>query len=762
MSSFTSLESLLKMCSDAPPPALPQWLSNFDRVTEEPLPKTLDPVRTYQRRLINTRDPNELEALWSEVGIEPQHKVLFSQMANTHFLDNLHTPGMGFRTLFSFFRNPKLNVPEARNIMTFVNQVKEKGIPQVRLGELINRIRDSLRLGTMTVPELRAVMDSIPGLCAKTCQGDLEAVNNWQFGAYWAIWRGMTSCKILPIEKFDKAIIRKMAESLLSLKDPPGISDAGKLGKISASSHTDPALFRLEVYRQLWPASSYVEPHDFVSHFVSWIQSLDEVYTEGPDRTPGQLRPDVLKSLLDSLDAGRAQEIMADTTSALLTVGDNITMDDRHRRLLRFWFVTISQTRHRFRDIFISESSPVHRIDPIVAIPYLKTFHVDTICRLWMRCWLPQYVAEDGGTKQWKARQKGVRRFFEERRRLPSKDEPRQITPFFDAICALEAKGLPYETAISKAVELIFAMYGPLIAHKLHKKAVKESLTINDPRPFAAAIEAIASTSPMQALKYFKSSPEVWLSLCPRLPLALIQHDSLPRDELFALLDRRGPAIQSHRADKESTSNNQLSALDTELINIIAYAYANQTSRPTRHRFRNVYFCYLYMRDRGVPLSPLLSKAVVRAAITAPLENYEWVSTVKLRWVLRLVLSIEGPEVAERLDKLVWRWRGEVIREARRRWDEAGLFRTMGPSTVVTVRRAGLFDHDFPKWRRPFKKVVMPAGFFAPRFLRRTRFAVGEKEMRKRSWGRLSRREGGMGGVTNLGGECKGHHVSLY
>ncbi|KAF4305049.1 hypothetical protein GTA08_BOTSDO06982 [Botryosphaeria dothidea] len=353
----------------------------------------------------------------------------------------------------------------------------------------------------MTVPELRAVMDSIPGLCAKTCQDDLEAVNNWQFGAYWAIWRGMNSCKILPIEKFDKAIIRKMAESLLSLKDPPGISDAGKLGKISASSHTDPALFRLEVYRQLWPASSYVEPHDFVSHFVSWIQSLDEVDTEGPDRTPGQLSPD---------------------------------------------------------------------------------------------------------------------------------------------------------------------------------------------------------------------------------------------------------------ADKESISNNQLSALDTELVNIIAYAYANQDLTPHAPPVpQRLLLPTSTCATVGCRSPPLFSKAVVRAAITAPLENYEWVSTVKLRWVLRLVLSIEGPEVAERLDKLVWRWRGEVIREARRRWDEAGLFRTMGPSTVVTVRRAGLFDHDFPKWRRPFKKVVMPAGFFAPRFLRRTRFAVGEKEMRKRSWGRLSRREGGMGGCNKSGAETE-------
>ncbi|EKG12206.1 hypothetical protein MPH_10689 [Macrophomina phaseolina MS6] len=636
---------------------LPQWLSNFRQTTENPSFQQTDPLEIYQGRLVSVRNSSDLESLWSEIGVEPQYKVIFSRMANTHFLDNLGTRGVGYQAYSGFLRNPKLNVPEAHNIKAFVDYMKKKGVTQAGLGELINRVRDSLRLGTMSKSELRPVLDEIPALCAKACHGDAKAANNWQFGAYWAIWRGMTSCKIVPVDRFDNDIIRKIAEKLLVLKDPPAISDPAKLERINATSHTDPALFRLEVYRQLWPTVSSGDAQDFVPHLVCWIRSLVEVNTRDFDRSRSDLSPEVLKSLLNSMDAGKAQQVMTDTTSALLPVSGDMSMEEHPQRLLHFWFLVISQTRHCWVDIFARDASLALRINPIMAIPYLKKYPIVTMCHFWMRHWLPRYVAEDGGHEQWKRSQKRVRRLFEERRGMPNERKSRQVTLLLNIISALQAAHVPFRTALCKVVELAYAILGPHRAQDLYREAVKEGMVERDPRPFAAAIETIAATNPMHALKCFKSSPDVWLALCPKLPLALIQHDSLPRDELFALLQRRPPGA----------SSNAFSALDINLVHIIAYGYANQTERPTRHRFRNVYFCYLYLRDHGAPLSPLFSKALVRAAITAPLENNEWVSTVKLRWVLRLVRGIEGPEVADKLDKLVWQWRGEVIMRARRR-----------------------------------------------------------------------------------------------
>ncbi|GME22034.1 fungal specific transcription factor domain containing protein [Neofusicoccum parvum] len=320
--------------------------------------------------------------------------------------------------------------------------------------------------------------------------------------------------------------------------------------------------------------------------------------------------------------------------------------------------------------------------------------------------------------------------------------EDQRVNFFFHVIKALKAMGLPYETALSKAAEFILAMYGHVAMRDFCTKSTLARLKFQDPLPFAAAIEAMCETNPMEALKYFKSFPGVWLSLCPKLPITLIEHDSLPLDELFALLDHHDP-VNRVPPSSRATMTNTLSSLRVDLIHLIAYAYANQSSHPTRTRFRNVYFCYLYLRDRQAPLQPLLAKALVRAAVTAPLENNEWVSTKKLAWVLRFVRALEGAAVADRLDRLVWRWRGAVINEARRRWDAAGLNRRRGVSTVADVRRAGLFDHDFP---RAHRKVAPPAALLASECAPTARLGAGGGGG-GRVWGRLGRGVGGRDGA---------------
>ncbi|KAL1639507.1 hypothetical protein SLS58_007939 [Diplodia intermedia] len=748
-----------------PPPAISQWLSDYNGSAEKRQTRTEeDLIEEYRRRLACVRDVTELETLWLEIGAEPQYSALLSQMANTHFLDmlkssNIKTPNTLFlepktqppyEALWAFLRNPKLNVPEARNIKTVINVAIKDGMDPRRLRKLIDSIRDSLRLGAMLPSELRKVVDSIPSLCAKVFP-DPAVANDWRIGAYWAIWRGMTSCKILPIDHFGTSIPRKIVKSLLVLDTPPEVEGIAKPKRRRPRDAADPVLFRLEMYRYRWPTRDDARPDDLAAHLVFWIQTLGKLGICGSDCTPNGLGWHVIKSVLQPMSSTKVREVIIEATALLLPLEDDVALDEETQNTVRLWFSCISQTSHFQHpttghfDIFATRPAVAARIDPVLAIPYLECFPIDKIYRFWTRYWLPQYVDKDMGHKKKKKNwvEKAQRALNSRVKQLDSAEDPR-VALFFNAVVTLNGIRLPYKSALLKAVEFVVAMYGPDVAHDLHTRLVLARLPI-DSRSSAAVIEAMSEENPRQALKFFKSIPDVSLSLCPRLPLRLIEHGSLPRDELFALLDRNDPLARvppEHR----HTMTNSLSTLRLELVHIIAHAYANQTAFPTRHRFRNVYFCYLWLRDRKAPLQPLFAKALVRAAVTAPLENREWVSTIKLRWVLRLVREIEGAEVAGELDRLVWRWRGDVIREARARWDAAGLFARFGPSTVTWARRAGLFDRDRPAWRRSYRKRVMNAGFRAPKCVRKVRFQPRGARGARRVWARLDRGMGGKNG----------------
>ncbi|KAL1620362.1 hypothetical protein SLS54_006146 [Diplodia seriata] len=750
------------------PPAIPQWLSDYNGSAEKGQPRIPDPIDEYRRRLACVRDVTDLEMLWLEIGAEPQYSALFSQMANTHFLDMLKSPNIiktpntlilkpktqpHYEALLGFLRNPKLNVPEARNFKTVIDVAIQDGMDPQHLGQLIDSIRDSLRLGAMLPSELRKVVDSIPSLCAKVFP-DPAVANDWQLAAYWAIWRGMTSCRILPVDHFGTSIVRKIVESLLVLDTPPKVKGIAKPKMLRPSDAADPVLFRLEMYRRLWPTSDYARPDDLAAHLVSWIRKLRKLDICGSNCTSDGLGWHVIKSVVQSMSSRKVREVITEATALLLPSKDGVALDRETQNTVRLWFSCISQTSHFQHpttghfDIFATRPALAGRIDPVSAIPCLECFPIDKIYQFWTRYWLLQYVEKDLGDKKKKKKKKhrmeeAQRALNSRMKQLDSAEDPR-VALFFNAVVILNGIGLPYKSALSKIVEFVVAMYGPDVAHDLHTRLVLARLPI-DPRSSGAVIEAMSEVNPRQALKFFKAIPDVSLSLCPRLPLSLIEHGSLPRDELFALLNRNDPLARvppEHR----HTMTNSLSTLRVELVHIIAHAYANQTAFPTRHRFRNVYFCYLWLRDRKAPLQPLLTKALVRAAITAPLENREWVSTVKLRWVLRLVRDIEGADVAGELDRLVWRWRGDVIREARARWDAAGLFARFGPSTVTMARRAGLFDGSRPTWRRCYRKCVMNAGFRAPKWVRRVRFQQRGTKGARRIWGRLDRGMGGNNG----------------
>ena len=81
--------------------------------------------------------------------------------------------------------------------------------------------------------------------------------------------------------------------------------------------------------------------------------------------------------------------------------------------------------------------------------------------------------------------------------------------------------------------------------------------------------------------------------------------------------------------------------------------------------FRRVCDCLNFLRDRGAPLSSLMSRALVHAGVTRPLRDGTWLSTEKFQWILPFVRRLEGDEVADRLDEAAFALRSENFELAR-------------------------------------------------------------------------------------------------
>ncbi|RMX85854.1 hypothetical protein D0868_15262 [Hortaea werneckii] len=187
----------------------------------------------------------------------------------------------------------------------------------------------------------------------------------------------------------------------------------------------------------------------------------------------------------------------------------------------------------------------------------------------------------------------------------------------------------------------------------------------------------------------FKNSPNISLLECSDLPLRLIQQGDGTPDRIFYLLNRKTPSditplstrhFTPFGQEDDTTTNNlppppqqhqplyypdgspRLAGLPRcslptpliDLVHLIAYAYATQPHTSSRISFRRVWDCYRFLQDRGAPLSPLLSRSLVQAGLLRPLKERKFLPLEQTRFVLGLVRRLEGPQVAESLDRLVW------------------------------------------------------------------------------------------------------------
>ena len=168
-------------------------------------------------------------------------------------------------------------------------------------------------------------------------------------------------------------------------------------------------------------------------------------------------------------------------------------------------------------------------------------------------------------------------------------------------------------------------------------------------------------TQPRLAKLMIKFYPDSLLERCPELAERLILTPTISPEWGLEYVKKHYTRFRVHRGGPDSQAR-------MELLDRMALAYSMAPHINPRTAFRYVYGCYnRQMRERLRPrsVSVAMANAFTRAGLIRPLQAGKWVSTTQVRWILNIVRSTQGTDVADRVDETVYKWRRVVALQAR-------------------------------------------------------------------------------------------------
>ena len=152
------------------------------------------------------------------------------------------------------------------------------------------------------------------------------------------------------------------------------------------------------------------------------------------------------------------------------------------------------------------------------------------------------------------------------------------------------------------------------------------------------------------AERMFHFYPGLRLERCPELAVRMIR-------------SRRYHSAAALRYMQRYTSRETISQPRRELLGRMALAYSMAPHVTPRTAQRRVYQCYTqHMKERLGPLPVATARAFTRTGIIQPLQAGRWGNTKTFQWILSIIESTEGADVADRVNEIVYRWRGTNLR----------------------------------------------------------------------------------------------------
>lgn len=356
--------------------------------------------------------------------------------------------------------------------------------------------------------------------------------------------------------------------------------------------------------------------------------------------------------------------------------------------------------------------------------------HVDPsdIARFLLRIWLPNAgfdnmfrsrLGSGNATDGWR----GIKPIQYGTRRPSSEDLP-AVEKEFEALYyrsdnrnawpnlvkAFKRKGLSYRHVLGLVLDICKVRHEPETIYCIFLKMLKDPELAIPTNVYVSIIEHLMSKGKNDlAYKVFCESPSIAVTDVPELPVALLKDESV-RFDIFEMLNR-----QPHKVPLEwrTTAKLTITPGHIEVVNMLAHSCASMESLRPSQAYRNVWALYRWLQDRGAPIQPLISRALVTAGILRYLKDLRWIPDERLEYILSIVEKVEGVGVREKVEQLATYMRASVHDKviAKRRAKEESAW--MNKSTYLE----GQAKFRLKKWTN-LKPVPTGDGrsFVVPRF----------------------------------------------
>lgn len=236
----------------------------------------------------------------------------------------------------------------------------------------------------------------------------------------------------------------------------------------------------------------------------------------------------------------------------------------------------------------------------------------------------------------------------------------------------------------SKWIRPLFSLLRKLGRSSTILTIVRISKKLKQPIPRSIIAEEIshqATSHPHIAFMLFKTTSNLPLEVCPVIADIMIRtRASIFESPTIHKQRYSRSAYLSYRATPFREPKNIFAPFErmslppcdysdirqsrADLLSSIALAFAESPHFRPRVAFREVYRCYRihkwYMLG---PLSVAMTRALVMAGIIKGLKQRQWVSSKQVSWILEKVREVEGEEVAQGVEEIVYKWREKLVLE---------------------------------------------------------------------------------------------------
>ena len=699
------------LTSHVEPPSLPSWLEDYE---PSPIAESRTKLkRTKPRGLASAIVPADYEGT-------PEGKVKFTKGLSScnnlveirELLRSLNLSGkqisscsrlafawlldtrMPLQTLLDFLDDASLNALEARNLQRLLCHLAGQPRNDQDAETLGNWMRKHVSLGRLPEKEIRSILNSVrnPGSAAYHDHlGPIIAV---------MVWDGLQSSSVLRPLTLEVRTLNTLLEHISRNEWSSRVQSVGNsIVKSVAMSQFSHMQSGISAFMRSWLSATrsstnlgrqeLPSPEDH----VTMVQFLGILPTEVAIATLGmvitkELLPSPSTSrecqsiladimhLLEILPADTAKSSVADATRKVCLSHQQALKKGRGGiELLEPWLRTLSKSDVFRRSIFYSAEWRTFEkslSDRTMETLYLRALGDRERCIYILRHW----ALEDAAAEQFGGAESVA---SDALRRFEGLNKAEHGTaPYGHMLRALGAHTKSFDTVLPRLFSLLASLGETQTAVNIIRRMQEYRLPI-DARMVSFVIREYCRVKPASALTLFESHPGLSLAGCPELAESLIADPETGPDTVFRHLDRRPKAVSNRVSTYHDPSH--LSKAQIRLLHRMALAFANAAHLEPRIAFRFVHRCYTFLKNgSGGDLGPQLSRALTVAGVIRPLQAGQWVSTMKLKWILALVEHIEGEKVATELDETLYEWRGRVVRVNQAKFHHA---RAYGPPTSL-------------------------------------------------------------------------------